>query len=146
MEQYVFGSYFKGTEIEERRYVEGEIICIDDSTMTLMTLNNKKNTIVLIKKHHVKDGLIYVALSSNNANSISMWSSANMLLPLSHGAYGVITLPLNIIVGAGISYDTALSPYSIMYPSDISWNQMNKFARFPGGLPEGVKIEDIKLR
>lgn len=146
MEYYVYGSNFKGTKINRSKYVEGEIICMDHNTMTLMTLNNRKNKIVLIEREHIKEGIIEVALSSNKATRIALWQALNLLLPLSHGYYGIYTLPLNVLVGSAVSYDAALNPYSIKYPTAISWSQISKFARFPGGLPEGVKIEDIKIR
>ena len=146
MEQSIYGSYFKVTKIEGSKYIEGEIICMDDNTMTLMTLNNRKNKIISIKKNQIKEGLIEVALSSNKTSQIAMWHMFNLLVPLSHGYYGVFTLPLNILVGSAVSYDAALNPYAIKYPAQITWTQMYKFARFPGGLPEGIKIEDIKIR
>lgn len=146
MEQYIYGSNFKGTTINGSKYIEGEIICLDHNTMTLMTLNKRNNKIVLIEKDHIKEGIIEVALSSNKANSIALWHTFNLLLPFSHGYYGVFTLPLNVLVGSATSYDAALNPYSIKYPSGISWSKMSKFARFPGGFPEGINIEDIKIR
>lgn len=64
------------------------------------------------------------------------------LATLSHGWFLLLTLPVNLAVAISANYGDAYE-YSVR-KKDITLRQLNLFARYPQGLPEGLHLNEIR--
>jgi hypothetical protein len=77
------------------------------------------------------------AKHENYGKAIAIFS----IIPFSHGAFGLLTLPLNLITTISVAVSTQKS---FRYDDkDYSLEKLNMFARFPQGIPPNIDISEI---
>jgi hypothetical protein len=132
-----FGGWI--TVVHENTSYEGELIAIPDDSLIL--LNN--NGCISLSK----DGIINARLIIYNTDygRFARWTVLGSIGSLSNGFFLIGTLPLWIIVGSSISSGEAKRTNYIVYTGK-GWEEINKFARFPQGLPSDFKIEALHPR
>jgi len=138
----VNGSYVMINSKESGKVV-GEIITVDDNSMSLLPVNVAGLKIITIEKTEDLDFDIMLCSSSDNPQAITAWAAAMNLTSLGHGYGLVFSLPINAATGIALATDIK-NPYSVQYPEGVDWARLHKFARFPQGLPDGVELNDIR--
>jgi hypothetical protein len=125
--------------VHDNKTYEGELIAISDDSVVLL---NQNGNIFLSK-----DGIINARLIMYNTDygRFAKWTVLGSFSSLSNGFFLIGTLPLWIIVGSSISSGEANRVNYIFYTGK-GWEEINKFARFPQGLPSDFKIETLRPR
>ena len=141
-ESSVNGIYVKGyakNTNPDYKHIKGELIAVDSSGAYI--LKYSKGRVFYYNRENIKDmDLILSSAIDHVDKSLQGLNILNSLFPLSHGAFMLITYPINFITMNGI----ASSKYKIKYGDGISWHQLPKYARFPQGLPENIHIDDLR--
>ncbi|MCX6148058.1 MAG: hypothetical protein NTW25_12555 [Candidatus Kapabacteria bacterium] len=135
-----FGSYIK-LELKNGNDIGGELIAADNSQIYVLieTQNDKiisKKTIKL-EYSELEDFSFYYAKPENYYSRIAL-----SLVSVLHGFWLVITLPLNLIVRNSVAIGSKNS--FKYYGTEVNSKQLSQFARFPQGIPENIKFENIK--
>lgn len=132
-----YGLY--GGQIEiyktDKQFLKGELITLDSTTL-------------LVRQEEAK-GCVRVPVSEVKrftlcyARPVKYWWSIPIyaLSTLSHGFYLVATAPVNIIITSVVT-GTGENAYQYSH-KQLTYEQLRMFARFPQGLPPGLKPEDI---
>ncbi len=128
--------------LDGKTEIVGEIIAVDSSTIKLLPING--DGLMTISKDEIEKGDIIVALTSDNPQKIKTWSTIVSLMPIGHGVFGVVTLPITLAATIPMSYNAAKGVYRVNYPDNVYWEDMSKFARFPQGIPESIDPKRIK--
>lgn len=135
-----YGSYIK-LELKKGKDIGGELIAADTSQIYVLVETQNDNyiskKILKISFLELEDFSFYYAKPENYYPRIAF-----SLVAVLHGWWLVITLPFNL----AIRYDVARgSKNSFKYDgTEVNSKQLSQFARFPQGLPENIKFEDIK--
>ena len=132
----VNGFYAKADVKGSHKDVSGEIIEVSENDLKLL----QDGTLQSVEKATVKSCVVLVSLTVNNPKKINTWASLVNVASIGHGVFGIITLPINLGVTAGITN----SKYILKYPDNITWNELYKFARFPQGIPNELDIEKLQ--
>jgi hypothetical protein len=138
---FVKGFYIAGV-LNNQIYISGELIVANDSCIWLLPVNTN-NPIYHVSRESIKKFNLFIASTSDKPEMISTWSLLAPFTTLGHGWYGMYSIPSNIILNSIIGGGASYSRYIIHYPNNISWSDLNKFARFPQGLPPGVNLNEI---
>ncbi len=132
-----FGSYIT-IDLNEGKDIEGELITIDSEALIVLTKKKEIRQIRTIPFGDMKSFKLMYAQPKNYGLTIP----ASALVSLSHGYLAVFTAPINIVV---TSLVTARGANAFTYSDkNISWEDLKMFARFPQGLPDHIKMADIK--
>ena len=129
-----YGSVIK-MNYRSDEFLAGELIALKDSNIIILNFNNNKCLEIpmrQIKKYEVK-----FAQSKHYGYAIPLLSAST----ISHGFFALISFPVNLISTIIITA-TAESAYSIN-GNDLTLKQLNMYARFPQGLPDNIRLEDI---
>ncbi len=134
------GSFIK-IEFRNGNKVEGELISADSTGMAVLIENERNDylfkKIFILKFSSIEEFNLYYAKPENYYPK--MYYSFISLL---HGIWLFITMPLNLGVTYSIAYG---SENSFKHnSSNMKINDLKKFSRFPQGMPENIKLEDIK--
>ena len=140
--QHVKGLFLEYTLGKPKDKIIGEIIEVNPEEVIILPIEENAS-IRTIPKSEILEADIIVASTSDNPKSISTWAGLVNLLSVSHGRVGVFSLPINLLTTISIGNSAAKSAYRIKYPADVSWDQMNKFARFPQGIPASIDRNEI---
>ncbi len=142
-----FGYRVKGLVIEvkttDRNKVLGEIIEVGEGHILLLPVKDPASSIISLDRQDVKEADVIVATTSDKPGTIALWGGLQNILVLSHGAFAIITLPINLAISISLAQDAAKGTYRVKYPDNIEWEEMSKFARFPQGLPREISPELI---
>ncbi|MEO6130332.1 MAG: hypothetical protein ABIQ02_00685 [Saprospiraceae bacterium] len=113
--------------------MDGELIAIDSNQLILLSaLTNKCISIPVAQIAGVS---IKFAKMENGAGIILAYS---ILFPLSHGAFFLLSAPINSIVSSVILRQA----YTF---KNLPREKLKMFARFPQGIPPNVDINRISL-
>lgn len=138
----VKGLFIKIQSKENKRvYATGEIIEVLPNTIKILPL---KKPLITIRKDEISKAEIIVALTSDHPKEISAWAALINLAAAGHGIYALASVPINAIASISISENAAHSTYRVKYPGVIAWEEINKFARFPQGIPPKVNEDLIR--
>ena len=100
----------------------------------------QKGEVISVSKDLVQSCIISVSLTVNDPKKINTWASLINLMSIGHGLFGVISLPINVLATNGITK----SKYTLKYPDNMSWDKIQKFARFPQGIPKNIDLKEIQ--
>jgi len=78
-------------------------------------------------------------------NAYVVWTVAGSLLTISNGGFLIFTLPPVLISGILTTVAEANRINYLDYPSN-SFKELSKHARFPQGMPKGIKSSDLLPR
>jgi len=137
----VKGLFIKITTKENRSVIPGEIIEVLPNEIKILPIDRP---LISIRKERILKAEILVALTSDNPEGISAWAALVNLTAIGHGLYAFISVPINAIATASISHDAVKSTYRVKYPDAIDWEEINKFARFPQGIPSMINESYIQ--
>lgn len=79
-----------------------------------------------------------------NVGPLALWSFLGTLSTASHGFVLIISAPIWIISGTAASSAQSYQP-QLSFPKK-PWNEFRKYARFPGGLPQGLDRKTLKRK
>jgi hypothetical protein len=85
-----------------------------------------------------------LGLYKKNNKSFGVWSCLGTLSTISHGIWFIFSTPIWIISGIGaVSSETRSDSYSNEIPTREWWREVNKFSRFPQGLPKNIDTKKL---
>jgi hypothetical protein len=133
-----YGLY--GGQIElrktDKQFLEGELIALDSTSLLIRQDADKGCVQVPIAE--VKNFTLRYARPKKYWWSVPVYT----LVTLSHGAYLIYSAPANAIVTNTVAI-TGENAYQYSH-KQLTYDQLRMFARFPQGLPPGIKPEAIK--
>ena len=122
---------------EEWMQYSGEFIALDEENAYVLY-----DSLYVVPKNKIVNSTI--ELDQKSTGGYAIWVTLGSLSTLSHGYYGIITLPLWLLAGiptaAGESFRDM---HEAEYPDEIYWNEVNKFSRFPQGV-ERINLSDLQ--
>ena len=86
-----------------------------------------------------------VIIFNNSSGAYVVWTVAGSLLTISNGRFLIFSLPTVLVSGILTSVAEAKRINYLDYPSN-SFKELSKYARFPQGMPEGIKTSDLNPR
>ncbi len=117
--------------------VDGELIAVTaDSVWVLGTAS------VVVPVASVRQG----KLTTTNAEvgNVAGATGLGVVSTISNGILLVFTMPLWIIVGTAAGSSQSYAPERRVPP--LHWAELNGFARFPQGLPDGVSLASLRAK
>ena len=134
-----YGSYISLYR-NEKETINGELIAVDSVKFIVLTdpEESPAKTIKIIPVKEVSNYFLKYADGVSYGGAIPIFTLAS----LAHGYYALITLPVNLLLTIAIasSGDSAFR-YS---ENQITIKDLKMFARFPQGLPPGIKDKEIR--
>jgi len=134
---WIYVEYATGSSSFDK--VDGELIAIGDDTVFILSSTDQLVSIPLDKIESAK-------LTTYDAKHgvLGLWTLGGSLSTASHGIVLIISLPVWILSG---SITTAAQSYAPIEKFPIkSWDDLRKYARFPQGLPDGLKLEKLRSK
>lgn len=134
-----YGSYIN-IQMNYMSSIDGELIAVTPKIVYVLIYKDGTTHLDSANLDQIKDFSLRYAKS--NAAYYGLMIPASAAITLSHGWFLLFTLPLNLITTTVVTL-TAGSSFVIKM-KDISWDNLYKFARFPQGIPDNVRLNDIK--
>lgn len=132
-----FGAWMIVESVSEadKKISEGEFIAVQNKKVYLLT----KNNLIVISTDKVR----HVTLATYREKRIvGVWTFLGTLSTISHGFYSLISVP--IWLSSGIWNAAAESSSGILKISALNWQEIQKYARFPQGIPQGIDLQLLK--
>lgn len=127
----VYGSYIEVVQ-KSASSIDGELIAIDSTN--IIVLENGKNVCVTIPISDVEHFSLKYAKSKNYGWTIPAYTLATG----GHGFLSIYTAPINLLVTISV---TASGYNAFTYSDeDMTYDQLNMFARFPQGIPPDIVL------
>jgi hypothetical protein len=117
----------------------GELIGLTEESVYIMTGDGLQ---VIPRAEVVSARLI---MYNTDAWEYSLWTTAGSLATLSNGFFLAFTFPMWLVTGIPVATGEANRHNYIDYPA-AGWDELNKFARFPQGIPKGIDISSLRPR
>tara|TARA_R110001592_G_scaffold237306_14_gene496518 strand:- start:73283 stop:73774 length:492 start_codon:yes stop_codon:yes gene_type:complete len=128
----VHGGFIKVTLLNGRK-IEGELLSSNNERITVMMEGFNYPT--QIKTSGIMQYKLQFAKGLNSKVTL------NMLLPLSHGVFAIVTLPFNALVLGAVLVESN-KDYKI-YSDETTYEELSKYARYPQGLPPVYKMHAL---
>lgn len=123
---------------EEQFQYGGEFISTDDSNVYLLY-----DSVYIIPKTNILKATL--ELDQKSSTVYGLWTFGGVLSTISNGAYLIITAPIWLLTGIPVTAgESGRDRYELQNPDFSYWNSVQKFARFPLGLPDNVELKDLK--
>ena len=117
--------------------VDGELIAVTaDSVWVLGTAS------VVVAVANVRQGKLTTVQSE--VGNVAGATGLGVVSTISNGILLVFTMPLWIIVGTAAGSSQSYAPERRVPP--LHWAELNGFARFPQGLPDGVSLASLRAK
>ena len=130
-----YGSYIVIT-MSSTAMIKGELIAIDTNKIVVLNKSTRKCAAVSVKE--VNGFSLRYASPKHYGGTIGLI----FLLPFFHGAFSVLTVPLNLIVTIAV---TASGESAFTYnQKNMTYAKLKMFARFPQGIPPGIDLGRLK--
>lgn len=121
---------------DEKPTLTGELIAIDTATIYYISDKTKNCDSVRVKE------LDHFILKYAKSPQYGWTIPAGVFLPLIHGLASSISLPVHLIVTISV---TASGENAFKYSDEnLSFEKLHWYARFPQGIPRGIRPEEIK--
>jgi hypothetical protein len=129
-----YGSYIKITQ-KKASNIDGELIAIDSNKIIILTNRTKK--CVKVPMSDIKRFKLRYAKPKHYGLTIP----ASLALPLIHGWFSILTIPINLLVTISVS---AGGERAFLYNDEnMTYDKLKMFARYPQGLPPNIALESI---
>lgn len=129
-----YGSYIK-IIVKKSSNIDGEFIAIDSNRIVVLQEETKKCIRVPISD------IIRFKLRYAKPKHYGLTIPATLALPLLHGWFSILTIPINLIVTISVS---AGSERSFLYNDEnMTYDKLKMFARYPQGIPHNISLESI---
>ncbi|HZH74225.1 MAG TPA: hypothetical protein VFD91_17140 [Mariniphaga sp.] len=116
----------------------GEFIASDSENVYLLY-----DTVYVIPKITILKAAL--ELDKKNTSSYTFWTFGGTLSTITNGAFAIITAPFWLVTGIPATIDESnRDTYSSENPDSSYWKSIQKFARFPQGLPANVNLKNLK--
>jgi len=124
---------------EKEQIMMGEFIACDSTMVFLLSGED----LIIIYKENIVESIL--ELDDKNTGEYAAWTALGTLSTISHGYYAGISFPLWLIVGISASSGESLRDrYVEELPADTYWEEVQKFARFPQGIPPNLDLNELK--
>lgn len=134
-----FGGWISVSSKTIQSTIQGELIAISSDSVLIMS----ESKVQVLSKVDIDNARII--FFNNESGAYSGWTFLNSLATISNGYFLVFTLPINLITGISTASGEAKRINYYDYPA-LTWEELNKYARFPQGLPDQVDTKEIKPR
>jgi hypothetical protein len=121
----------------DRATIAGELIAATHNSVWILT--SEQSVLAVYPVSALES--VALGVHDNNARMFGLWTTLGAVSTISHGVLLVFTLP--IWLTAGISTTSLESRRGIMEYSPAAFETMNMYARFPQGLPPGIREADL---
>jgi len=119
--------------------ISGEFISSDSINVYLLAVDN----LLTINKSDIKEAIL--ELDDKNSLEYGAWAGVGTLATISHGKFLIISAPLWLIVGiSAASGESFRDRYVEEMPAATYWEEVQKFARFPQGIPPNLDLNELK--
>ncbi|MCX6252386.1 MAG: hypothetical protein NTX61_16760 [Bacteroidetes bacterium] len=129
----VYGSYIMIKPLQGTK-VNGELLAVDTNRLTVLMDSGKQKKVSFIPLKEVKGFTLQYARPKSYWWSVGTFTA----LCISHGVWAAVTIPVNLIITAGIALG-ANNDFKY-HKDDITYDQLKIFARFPQGIPADVVL------
>ncbi len=120
--------------------VGGEYITSDSTNVYILY-----DSLFIIPKEKITRAILEI--DNKNISSYAGWTALGSISTLSHGKFLIFTFPIWIITGvSATSGESYRDRYEDDNPTDIYWNKIIKFARFPQGIPENINLNILRRK
>ena len=128
--------YTSAEESVTKTATGGELIAIQNDSVFLLS----PETLSIIPTDFIEQTIL--VFHKNKTEGFALWGGLGTLSTISHGWFLFLSAPLWIITGITATITEAKRPNTLEYPGS-TWQEMNKFARFPQGIPEGLNPKNL---
>jgi hypothetical protein len=131
------GAYIRLREKSDQK-IKGELISADSKELRVLTGKAPNKKMVVIPKHEVDRFKIKFAKPKSYWWAVPVFTAATA----AHGVFLIFSAPANLIV----TITTAVSSSSDVRftDEDLSFGDLNMYARFPQGIPSQIDLSDIR--
>ncbi len=135
----VYGSQIT-VDPKNRIQIRGELLAIKDSSLFVKKSvgSIKQPEIIRIPINEILNFRLRYIKPQNYSWTIPVFS----LFTASHGMFLVFTFPINLLTTVIVA--TSSDASFVYTKKDISFKDLNMFARFPQGIPEGIDLAKLK--
>ncbi len=128
--------------IEQDSYLQydGEFISSDENNVYLLA-----DSLYIIFKENINSGILEI--DDKNSVEYGLWTFGGTISTISNGYYLIFTAPFWLLVGIPSTVGESNRDkyeYEEENPDSLYWEDIQKFARFPQGLPENIEIKNLK--
>lgn len=117
--------------------LQGELLAVNDSSLYLMEYWPKDTVLYVPREQVLRYRLLYA-----EGDDYRLAYLGAVLLSASHGAFSVISLPVNIL-SVALVQQYRKWPYTLKNKNS-RWAELRTYARFPMGWPAEVPLEALK--
>ena len=118
----------------------GEFISLDEENVYLLY-----DSLYRIPKIKIYSSII--ELDEKNSTEYGLWTAGGTAATISNGWFLILTAPLWLLGGIPATVgESVRDRYETEYPDSVYWMNVQKFARFPQGLPENVQLKELKQK
>jgi hypothetical protein len=134
-----FGGWISVSSKTTQSTIQGELIAISSDSVLIMS----ESKVQVLSKVDIDNARII--FFNNESGAYTWWTILNSFAAISNGYYFVFTFPISLITGILTVSGEAERINYYDYPA-LTWEELNKYARFPQGLPDQVDTKEIKPR
>jgi hypothetical protein len=116
----------------------GELIGVGDDSVFVLP---PEQTLVAIPKAAVRQAT--VAVFDAQWSRLAVWTLLGSLSTASHGAFLVLSFPVWVIGGSLAAGSASRAP---LHDAEANWQDVQKFARFPQGLPPDLNRATLRAQ
>jgi hypothetical protein len=135
LNEEAFGGWISVTLASDS--VEGEFIASSADSIYIL----KKTSVVSTPKSSITKARVIIF--KTDLGRYSLWTGVGTVSTLSHGVLLILSGPVWLLTGIFTAEAEGDRINYLDYPKS-SWDEINKHARFPQGLPAGVLLSEIK--
>ncbi|MFI5171834.1 MAG: hypothetical protein ACHQFW_05560 [Chitinophagales bacterium] len=139
----VHGSFAEMTIHESDAIVYGELIAVQHDSVFLLS----DNILLEISTLKINNAKVFVAARSDHGGMIRTWGILlTVATPGTYGLWSIISFPLHMLILLPVITNASgnfIIEYPFHYSEKIPWLEVNKFSRFPQGIPENIQHDQI---
>jgi len=128
--------------IEQDAYLQydGEFISSDENNVYLLA-----DSLYIIPKENISSGVLEI--DEKNSVEYGLWTFGGFIATISSGFYLIFTAPFWLITGIPATIGESNRDryeYDKENTDSLYWEDIQKFARFPQGLPDNVELKNLE--
>jgi hypothetical protein len=123
----------------EKKSFDGELIAVTNDCVYVLCTNEGRR-LDSIARNRIIDFRLQFA--QTKAGLYSAFIPLSAVVTLAHGWWLLISMPVNVITTSIIAIDSNES--NTINKKSILWSDLSMYARFPQGIPENIRKEDIQ--
>ncbi|MCU7549647.1 hypothetical protein OCK74_11010 [Chitinophagaceae bacterium LB-8] len=139
IENDAYGGWISAVLEDGQQPISGEFIAVSNDSLYIMC----SEQVQCIVSSSVKTARII--LYNTQTSSYALWTTLACIGTFANGAFAAFTFPAALATGIAATNAEANRINFYDHPR-YSWQKLKKYARFPQGLPAGIRIEELKPR